>query len=243
MLARLGEIAKERRLTRVEAKYIRTKKNQPAVDFLEGVGSKYKEPIENGLFFKLPTGYVEKIAYAPGDEKTIIPGDAGTEKASPTSGKGMVFDRKKLERLAHIAENLNGADLILKQIESQQSKQRPDLACEYIAPRTEIERAIAEIWQKALRIENIGINDDYIELGGTSLVALQILLKLRETFRAELTFGDFFASLTVRKLGELINNKANQANQRSEIILRSIKKIENMEESEIKKLLGEMKSA
>jgi FkbH-like protein len=241
MLARLGEIAKERGLSHVEVKYIRTKKNQPALDFLDGIGSKYKEPLENGLFFKFPTGYVEKITYIPSVEKTIISNDLTTEKSSQTSGKEMVFDRAKLERLAHIAADLNSAEQILKIIESQHHKQRPDLPYAYVAPSNEVERSIAQIWEKALNVEKIGINDDYFELGGTSLIALRIILRLREAFKVELTFSDFFTSLTVNKLAELTRDRIDQTTKKNESILTILGKIENMEENEIKKLLTEVK--
>jgi len=153
----------------------------------------------------------------------------------------MVFDRAKLERLAHIAADLNSAEQILKIIESQHPKQRPDLPYAYVAPSNEVERSIAKIWEKALNVEKIGINDDYLELGGTSLIALQIIFRLCEAFNVALTLSDFFISLTVHKLSELIRNKINLANQENEIILRSLKRIENMEENEIKNLLTEVK--
>ncbi|PYS79687.1 MAG: hypothetical protein DMF66_01880, partial [Acidobacteria bacterium] len=49
MLARLGEIAAEQGLGWVAVRFIRTKKNQPALDFLNGIGSRYREPLEGGF--------------------------------------------------------------------------------------------------------------------------------------------------------------------------------------------------
>lgn len=59
---------------------------------------------------------------------------------------------------------------------------RPDLQSTYVAPRNEMEETIAEIWQTLLGVEKVGINDDFYELGGHSLVGIHLLFRLRETF-------------------------------------------------------------
>jgi hypothetical protein len=43
-----------------------------------------------------------------------------------------------------------------------------------VAPRNELERQLAGIWQQLLRIERIGIHDDFFALGGTSLLAVRL---------------------------------------------------------------------
>src|SRR6185369_14260264 len=65
------------------------------------------------------------------------------------------------------------------------SHARPTLSNSYQAPRNEMEETIAEIWQRVVGIGNIGINDDFLELGGDSLAALQLMSRLRETFDVE----------------------------------------------------------
>jgi FkbH-like protein len=54
MLVRLGEIAQARSLDRVEVPFVPTKKNQPALDFLEAIGGAFKESRDGDLFFHLP---------------------------------------------------------------------------------------------------------------------------------------------------------------------------------------------
>ena len=61
MLARLGEIAAEQGLGWVAVRFIRTKKNQPALDFLNGIGSRYREPLEGGFLFRLPAREVAAL--------------------------------------------------------------------------------------------------------------------------------------------------------------------------------------
>ena len=73
---------------------------------------------------------------------------------------------------------------------------------EAIAPRNETERRIAQTWQEVLGIPQIGIYDNFFELGGNSLLAFQVISRLRETFSVELSPNRFFASPTVAGLGQ-----------------------------------------
>jgi acyl carrier protein len=84
------------------------------------------------------------------------------------------------------------------------SHARPALANSYEAPRNEMEETIAEIWQRVLGIANIGINDDFLDLGGDSLAALQLMSRLRETFDVEPPLAGFFESPTISSVALLV---------------------------------------
>jgi acyl carrier protein len=53
-----------------------------------------------------------------------------------------------------------------------------DTADDFIAPRTEFEQAIAEVWRDVLGIERIGIHDNFFDIGGHSLLAVRVITKL-----------------------------------------------------------------
>jgi len=55
---------------------------------------------------------------------------------------------------------------------------RPALETPYVAPRNEVERIIAEIWQDLLGIEKVGVHDNFFELGGDSVITLQVTAKV-----------------------------------------------------------------
>ena len=57
---------------------------------------------------------------------------------------------------------------------------RPELGQEYVAPRSEAERTLAAIWCEALGVERVGVNDDFFELGGDSVLGLRIVAKANE---------------------------------------------------------------
>jgi acyl transferase domain-containing protein len=63
----------------------------------------------------------------------------------------------------------------------------PHLQTAYVAPRDEMEQQIAAIWQKVLGIEQIGIQDNFFEVGGDSLMGLRTVNELRKAFRVDLS--------------------------------------------------------
>jgi acyl transferase domain-containing protein/acyl carrier protein len=83
---------------------------------------------------------------------------------------------------------------------------RPELAISYLAPRTEVEREVAETWQEMLGVATVGIADNFFtDLGGSSLLAAQLIARLRERFHVELPLRRFFDGPTVAELAEVIS--------------------------------------
>jgi natural product biosynthesis luciferase-like monooxygenase protein len=76
----------------------------------------------------------------------------------------------------------------------------------YVAPRDETEKTLAEIWAEVLRLERVGIENKFFNLGGHSLVALQIIARVRNTFQVELTMRHIFESPTVAQLAATITH-------------------------------------
>jgi amino acid adenylation domain-containing protein len=69
---------------------------------------------------------------------------------------------------------------------------RPELATAYVAPRTPIEEAVAELWKESLNVERVGLHDSFFELGGHSLTAIQLIARLRHELQAELNLATLF---------------------------------------------------
>jgi amino acid adenylation domain-containing protein len=77
---------------------------------------------------------------------------------------------------------------------------------EYVAPRTEVEAALATICGEALGIEKLGIDDDFFELGGDSLMAIRAVFRIRKAMGVELQVRSFFDAPTVAELAELVED-------------------------------------
>jgi len=67
----------------------------------------------------------------------------------------------------------------------------------YVSPRTEIEKQLAEIWSQLLRIEQIGIHDNFFQVGGHSLLAIQIVSRIRAIYNVEVSLRVLFESPTI----------------------------------------------
>lgn len=72
----------------------------------------------------------------------------------------------------------------------------------FVAPRTPTEQTLAELWMKALRLQRVGIHDDFFELGGDSLLATQVASRIREALRVELPLERLFKETTIAGLAE-----------------------------------------
>jgi myxalamid-type polyketide synthase MxaE and MxaD len=81
---------------------------------------------------------------------------------------------------------------------------RPNLQQPYVAPRTEIERKMAELWQQTLHIERVGIHDSFFELGGDSVLAAQILSLARKNYGLSIPTQEAFKAFTIERLAELL---------------------------------------
>lgn len=77
---------------------------------------------------------------------------------------------------------------------------RPALPSAYVAPRNEVEQVMASIWQSLLGIQQVGIYDDFFDLGGHSLLGIQLISRLRDAFQVELSVQTLFGAPTVAQL-------------------------------------------
>ena len=84
---------------------------------------------------------------------------------------------------------------------------RPELEAAYIAPRTEVERSIAAVWQEVLRLERVGLYDNFFDLGGHSLLFVQVHSKLQDVFHRDLSMIDMFKYPTIHALTTYLGQK------------------------------------
>ncbi|MGH8770750.1 MAG: non-ribosomal peptide synthetase, partial [Burkholderiales bacterium] len=84
---------------------------------------------------------------------------------------------------------------------------RADFEESFVAPRTPNEEMLAAIWAEVLKLERVGIHDNFFDLGGHSLLATQIVSRTRKTFSVESSLRDLFEQPTVAGFAEAITRR------------------------------------
>jgi amino acid adenylation domain-containing protein len=87
---------------------------------------------------------------------------------------------------------------------------RPERSASSSAPRTPLEEVLAGFWAQVLEVEGVGMHDNFFELGGDSMLATQLMSRVREATRIEVSFVSFFETPTVEGMARSIEN-ANRA--------------------------------
>jgi amino acid adenylation domain-containing protein/thioester reductase-like protein len=74
----------------------------------------------------------------------------------------------------------------------------------YVEPRNSIEAKLAEIWSKYLKINQIGIYDNFYEISGHSLLAIRLVSEINKIFKIDLPLNIFLENFTIEKLAKII---------------------------------------
>jgi amino acid adenylation domain-containing protein len=88
--------------------------------------------------------------------------------------------------------------------------ERPESKHGFTPPRTVTEEALAKIWRELLRQPVIGIDDNFFESGGHSLLAMQLMARVRNEFKTELSLRNIFEAPTIAELATILDRKKNQ---------------------------------
>ncbi len=88
---------------------------------------------------------------------------------------------------------------------------RPSLMTAYAAPRSETEQRLADIWQEVLGIEQVGVHDNFFDLGGDSLLITQIHTKFRQSFEQDMSIANLLQYPTIADLAEYLSQVQEEA--------------------------------
>jgi phthiocerol/phenolphthiocerol synthesis type-I polyketide synthase E len=80
----------------------------------------------------------------------------------------------------------------------------PEVQSAYVAPRNEVEQTITEIWQKLLGIKQIGVHDNYFDLGGTSVLAVRLFAQIEKIFGKNIPVTTLINAPTIGQLASMI---------------------------------------
>ncbi|MBN2442196.1 MAG: amino acid adenylation domain-containing protein [Spirochaetales bacterium] len=97
------------------------------------------------------------------------------------------------------------------------STNRPELNTTFIVPKTEMEKQIAGIWQDALKIDSVGINDNFFNLGGHSLLLAEVHIRIQEILNREFSMIELFQYPTISSFVNYLNNNQDEDNSEQQI--------------------------
>jgi amino acid adenylation domain-containing protein/FkbH-like protein len=193
MLAHLGHLAGEQKKRWVNVHFHPSAKNKPAQDFLQSVGAEFRQALNGGFVYAFPAEFAAEVTLNPQNvqaSQTTI--ESHNDPKSPASFQ-------KFQSCRSIALELNDAAKIHRAIDSK-AQTRAGTQTGYVAPRSEIEKQICELWQKLLRIDRVGVRDNFFDLGGHSLLAVRLFAELEKLTGYKLPLVTIFQASTVEEL-------------------------------------------
>ncbi|MBZ0257107.1 amino acid adenylation domain-containing protein [bacterium] len=84
------------------------------------------------------------------------------------------------------------------------SEERPDVGAAFVAPRNEIEQTIANVFETILKIDGVGAQDNFFDLGANSMSLVQVCHQLRERLQCDLSVVQLFQFTTIEALAAMI---------------------------------------
>ncbi|WP_424535749.1 SDR family NAD(P)-dependent oxidoreductase [Sphaerisporangium viridialbum] len=134
---------------------------------------------------------------------------------------------RNLRRTADLNSDVIEQELANAQLTAAGTMER-FLDTPYVEPATGVEAVLASLWAQSLGVSEVGAEDDFFELGGNSLVAVQLGARMRERFDVDLPVGSLFERPTVRRLAATIE----------ESLLEKVKAMSEREAAEVLALLN-----
>jgi FkbH-like protein len=181
MLAFLGQNAVDRGLHYVTLRFVPSAKNSPAKQFLDSVAAST---------LRLP-------AAEAADLKWKRPAAPAAKRSSKVPTKRTRTARKA--DYGYIARYLSTPEDILQRVRQEHG------ASNEVAGMTEAEAKLARIWSELLERDAVARTDNFFDIGGHSLIAVLLLLRIRETFGVELSIDDVYSgTLTLADLAARI---------------------------------------
>jgi amino acid adenylation domain-containing protein len=101
------------------------------------------------------------------------------------------------------------------------SSQRSEMEQPFHAPQTEMERRVVAIYKNVLKIDKVGIDDNFFDLGGNSLSLVEVHSRLQDVVGRPFSVAELFAYTTVRKLAAQFSNSGRAKDAQNQLLSRA----------------------
>ncbi|HEV8331152.1 MAG TPA: amino acid adenylation domain-containing protein, partial [Steroidobacteraceae bacterium] len=204
VVSALGRLASERGLSPIVFRYRETPRNAPARAFIENAFQQFEStPVAVGQgdaerTFAVPSEYAAALADCPVVAVAAVDKAAATAVDAVPSTTAATRWHEAAYRLSRVAELLEAIDRSLPRAERD--------ATAYVAPRTATEAAVAQIWADVLRLDVVGVHDNFFECGGDSVLAVQAIASIGSVLGLDLSIYDFFEGPTIEQVAARLAN-------------------------------------
>lgn len=210
MIRYLAKYAAAYALNQIHLTYVSTPKNQPALSFLEAIAGEYQQVNGNGYCFQLPVPQALTITE---QLVTMPPAAVDTDRQGKASATPIppAAPIRKSQVLGRIAIELSAPQAILAAIQGQRRAAKLSVDKPFVFPRTSTENDLSALWSELLGIHPIGLVDNYFDLGGTSLQAVELFAHIEQYFGKRLPLTSLLEAPTIEELARLIDAKDSRA--------------------------------
>ncbi|HET8888391.1 MAG TPA: amino acid adenylation domain-containing protein [Candidatus Angelobacter sp.] len=116
----------------------------------------------------------------------------------------LIMTPKRFIQIERVPRTVDGRVDRKALIRVLQAEEASEAAPEYVAPRNEIEEKLASIWVRTFAVDRIGIHDNFFQLGGNSLLAMQVMARINSAFQVEFPLRRLFEAPTVAQLSTVV---------------------------------------
>ena len=212
MLAKLGEIARASDKRRVDVPFVPSKKNKPAQNFVESLGAEHRTETGSGYLYRLPVDVAAKAEFSQQyAEKQLAIARAREVKTSKSKS-----DVSPSSMYQSIADELTSAARVRQAIDARLERERPSTMAAPVAARSGTEQELVALWKAILSVGEIGVRDDFFELGGESLQAASLFAELERRFDRRLPLTTILDARTIEALAELLDAGGDSTTEDSE---------------------------
>ncbi|MGD0959169.1 MAG: HAD-IIIC family phosphatase [Methylomonas sp.] len=215
ILKYLAAAAKEKGLSVIRIPYAATPKNQPILKFLEQILPAGGRREGEMLLFDIPA---DKAAAM----NTVVRSDLSVAEPKKTAGQAANNKQSAIPlsvRLAETTAALASAEQILACAESRKTMHSRELSEPVTPPGTDTEKTLVEIWRRLLTIDEVGVDDDYFDMGGTSLLTVQLIIEVENAFAVRLPLSAILEYPTVKTLAGFIRPETGQNSSGRPVLL------------------------
>ena len=212
IVARLGESAFKAGKTLVEFAFQRTTKNSPALEFISGIST--GRATQTAASWIFPAEVLKNLQYEPDHSSASVAYDeqdtTDTRESGITPARAFSSEDQS-GRLQRIGEHLHDIERLARAIKESRLAKQHDTSQSDGMPAGGLENTLAQIWSRVLGRPGIGLNDNFFDLGGTSLRAVQVIAAIKKELNCTLSIVNLFESPTVAMLAVKLGTSSGQA--------------------------------